>query len=753
MHSLLPLSPIAINPHSSALPAACDNLPAPGQNAREGRRYRALSGSRRRRSPSRHILRRSPSLIAMVAILLSVALPFSAVSAEATGPDWSAKIRPARSLSARDLSKRAVPGHAMDVAQALVKRQSSAESAIAAAHHVDISLSQPATCAPLNITWDPSKGTPPFTLMIIAELWYQLAVVTIPATYANTSLPLWLYQYQMPSFKNSAVTNAPSIAAAIVDSTGKMANTSSFIQVDNSDESCDRPRSNLEFESWSSGAPVQCQNWSIGWNISGKGFVGPMIPFILPERQPPILLTPPSNLTSEPDGTGGLTWTVSVPGSTPLLYSITDSGNGLTGGVGGKNVVAVDSYTGTSCGFHDRIGLPSATSIAPSMTVSPDPTKFITKTTNGQVVTVAVPADGYSGSKSLSTGGIAGVALGIAALVGLIIGAVFLVLYRRNTKKRETLWEMPGGSSNYPKGMPVDRRLASARRAGAGVGPADEGDSVALTLNPSYRRGSTRTLSSADHDGQGSFMSSPPTPLQMQMPYSDISPRSTSGSMVDGTVPPRTLRHGVSGRDYHISRSSSAVGGQRQGSDSSAVYRTALNTTNPSAEHEEFESVALGDRFYTVNDTSSGSWSGSGSGSGSGKLAAERSRTGNTVRNDISGHRSQSGHGQPTSPTSGTQSATYRTNNVVVHSDAGLLLDDSLSDDGEAGVVELPPDYHSVPVRAQRERSQRTAVRQQDGQSHSHRDAGNGGDQDISQAYRRSEAPDTDIDDAAFWRS
>lgn len=480
-----------------------------------------------------------------------------------------------------------------------------------------------------------------------------------------------------------------------------------------------------------------------------------MLPFILPERQPPILLTPPANLAPEEDGTGGMEWTVTVPGGTTLLYSITDTGNDLTGGVGGKNLVAVDQYIGTSCNFKDKIGLPAATVVAPSMNIMPD------STMSGPEDTVV---HGAGQGSPLSTGDITGVALGVAAVAGLVLALFFLCLYRRNQKKRETLWEMPGGSSNYPKGMPVDRRLATGYSTTDGIIGRADSDSVALTLNPSLGRGSFLTMSSAEMDAHASPMSSPPTPSHVQMPYSDISPRSGPGSVFDSTGPAPQYRltgsgssdsNSLSARGDSIHRSASDGARTRAANNGSLAnaYRTALSTTNPTEGEyvEELESVPLTDRHHS---TSAAYVAGSPS-DGVSKLAAERSRLDRNFRADVGEeNEAQAGTGETTRMSvSGTSlGGSSRSNNVVVHSDAGLLLDDSLSDDGEAGCVELPPDYDSVPVRMQRDQGNRNACHGQAGLVHTPTRAVTG-DQDISQAYNFAQQADTDLDDATFWRS
>lgn len=248
-------------------------------------------------------------------------------------------------LSPRDLSKRAIPVSSDHWADALARRQTVPQS-IAAENRVDVSISSPFTCAPFNVTWDPTKGTPPFTLFIGVTLWFPLAIVQIPETYADPTLRQWLYQIDLPQFQDgpSAVGNTPSIMAAIVDSTGSMGNTSAFALVNNTDTSCARMTGGVDFNSWSTGGPIQCSKWDLGWNITSST-VAPITPFILPEMQPPLLLTPPANLSSESDGTGGMQWQVSVPAQTRIVYGITDSGPEGNAGVGGINIVGQDQVS------------------------------------------------------------------------------------------------------------------------------------------------------------------------------------------------------------------------------------------------------------------------------------------------------------------------------------------------------------------------------------------------------------------------
>jgi hypothetical protein len=83
---------------------------------------------------------------------------------------------PSFGLSPRELSQRALPATYNDFIAPLQKRQGTDN--VTADHLVDLNLSPPATCSTLNITWDPSKGTAPFTLAIFVELWFPLAIVS-----------------------------------------------------------------------------------------------------------------------------------------------------------------------------------------------------------------------------------------------------------------------------------------------------------------------------------------------------------------------------------------------------------------------------------------------------------------------------------------------------------------------------------------------------------------------------------------------
>lgn len=90
---------------------------------------------------------------------------------------------------------------------------------------------------------------------------------------------------------------------------------------------------------------MQCQSWALGWNVSAPTFVGPLIGMILPERRPPVLLSPPENLILDPDGTGGMNWTVAIPAGTYITYAMIDGGTGGSGGIGGKNLVGSDQVS------------------------------------------------------------------------------------------------------------------------------------------------------------------------------------------------------------------------------------------------------------------------------------------------------------------------------------------------------------------------------------------------------------------------
>ena len=84
----------------------------------------------------------------------------------------------------------------------------------------ELSVSSPATCKTLNITWDPTKGTAPFTLLVVAELWFPLALVEIDADYySDPDLRQWLYQMTLPSFATGTELGSPTAPNIVAETT------------------------------------------------------------------------------------------------------------------------------------------------------------------------------------------------------------------------------------------------------------------------------------------------------------------------------------------------------------------------------------------------------------------------------------------------------------------------------------------------------------------------------------------------------
>lgn len=342
------------------------------------------------------------------------------------------------------------------------------------------------------------------------------------------------------------------------------------------------------------------------------------------------------------------------------------------------------------------------------MSITPDYTTQITTTTNG--VTYVIPSVVHQGGNgnTLSTARIAGITVGLTAISVLVIGLVFWIFWRRRSNKRETKWEMPsGGSTKYPKDMPIDRRLAGVYRTGT--------TATARSAGGQSQQGSLRSVGSAAHLTGGrptSHDSEPGTPLDSPlapsyyMPFSDDSPVSLDG--FNGRIPVRSAsgsshpqsRYGKqssedpfaggssmehlspSMRPFHV-RGGSMTGSRLANAflGSPADYHTQSSSG--------FEEVQLHDRSNQRGPSMTAS----------GHEAAAM-RRGATMQ---SGQTYESGQGN------GSHAGTMRSGNVVVHSDAGLLLDDSLSDDedgmaegGDDRVVELPPQYTSLPARQER---------------------------------------------------
>lgn len=432
----------------------------------------------------------------------------------------------------------------------------------------------------------------------------------------------------------------------------------------------------------------------------------------------------------------------------------------------------IAQYSNTACILENPIGLATPTATAGPMTVTPDLTTAIVTTNKGVATTIhtVIHNAGADSGGKFGTGSIVGIALGLGAAAGILIALVFFAIYKRREKRRETRWEMPSGS-DYPKGMPVDRRFAvrGNKRKGTEGGLAKTGPGSGLTLNigngaggagneaagASFTRGqslrgSFRSLGSSVYDPRvdlDSPSSSPPTPARRILgdaPYSDGSLRSADSTQ-PGFFSSRSRADGLTHdeRDNLIVTNPSAstpsptdpfhgkrgsIGSPRGGSSNLAsAYRSVLGTPEASAEGT-YEDVQLHDRRPSSRSNSTRSHMpyrspslGENSASNvslytpSSRGALARPRRGHSSRDDGAPPVPAFPEAYRRSPDTSTIGAsnsrtaasggTLRSGNVMIHSDAGMLMDDRLSDDDEGAdqgdLLELPPQYASLPARAQ----------------------------------------------------
>lgn len=576
-----------------------------------------------------------------------------------------------------------------------------------------IDVTQPVVCQTMNITFDPRKGTPPYSLMIAIEDWWPL-VVDLPSTYDDPTKALWLYQFPVPTFVG-ATTN-PNLIVSVADSTGAMSNSSSILRVQNNTSSitCPTYAGAGDFIFYTEKAASQCQGYDIFW----KGnYTLPLELVFLPEAAPPIYVP----VASDRAVAGNMTWTVAMTGGTRFLLTMGDA-NANTGGVSKLNIVALNEYVSDDCITQNTYAhnvLPVQTT-APPASVFPDATSTIASlsTSKGVVATVTTIETIRSGrpvqqnQSGLSSKGF--LALMIAVFLGIGLGGVVLgwCCFRRRQRRKENIksWDLPSSDPLVPfhadPNMPIAPGVFGVKRQDSSTGSERDG-----SLRPSF-------------SAANSFSDSPSR---------QQTPRRTS------------LRGWTSSAFDQISQ---ATGGnaRHQAADEYPLVRTASNP------FDNNHAVATDRSGYSSrrSRTSNGTWLTADSytdvsGTGSYQSDSQHSRSnsspsrpprtdsaktsrvgpGATFRPDAASQAAYQdlltntasppgsipsltpfayGGGREQSP-SRTRQGPQHNPRVVRHSDAGLLLDDNDEDDFDSGqVMELPPEYDSL-QRAQHDRS------------------------------------------------
>ncbi|GAC96080.1 hypothetical protein PHSY_003659 [Pseudozyma hubeiensis SY62] len=385
-------------------------------------------------------------------------------------------------------------------------------------HNVNVQVSQPTMCQPMNITFDPSRGTPPYTVMISIEDYWPVTI-SLPASYDDATKDLWLYQYSVP-FYNGNTAN-PNMIVSVTDSTGLMSNSSSFVQAlsPNIGDTCPSVQYDATFYFYTEHPASMCQDYEIFWNGS---YAPPITTIFLPESAPPINVQTPSGTTNN------MTWQVAMTGGTRFLMTMADSrASGGYGGVSKLNIVALNEYVNNSCiaktNYAHNVFAPTITAARAS--IFPDATSTVASLTTdgGMVATVTVIETIKNGRRiqggggGLSGAGFLILMVVLFASIGLIGAAVGWFCFRRHQKRKQNIraWDLPNNDPSVPfsadPNMPIapgifgrsdtrqDSNAARARETRAADRNSISDASRPLTHAPSARA-SLRSWTSSAYD-------------------------------------------------------------------------------------------------------------------------------------------------------------------------------------------------------------------------------------------------------------
>lgn len=616
-----------------------------------------------------------------------------------------------------------------------VYQQLAAEASSSSAppnHNVDVQVAQPVECDFMNITFDPSRGTPPYTVMISIEDYWPVTV-SLPATYDDASKDLWLYQYPVPSF--TGPTKNPSLIVTVTDSSGLMANSSAFVQVSSAatGASCaplDYPGS---FFFYTQGAASMCQDYSIFWNGS---YAPPVTAVFLPELAPPIYVPAPS-LTSS-----NMSWEVAMQGGTRFVMTLGDSrAVGGSGGVSKLNIVALNEYYTDACiaqaNYQHRVFAPAST--APPASIFPDATSTLASlTTSGGIVATVTVIETIKNGRTVhgkGGGGLSSIGFLIAMIVvfvtfGLMGVALGWFCYRRRQKRKHNIkaWDLPNSDPSVPfnadPNMPIapgvfgrsvtrqastNTRNAADRASLSGVSNYDP---VSLSSRPlghaPSTRASLRSWTSSAFDHLQIATGAPQTGAHQPGHTGDYALMDAGSYAADAHAYSRGGHHARSPTSGTLSNSS-----RDAWSPTDSVPRTfgfySDDPQTPNHLHSRTGSPPSVSRSTSTDGTSSKSMRvGAGptyrpdaaSQAAYHDLLASNTTRMNSVRN-VAGARTQGWADLSGEQRDGRLAVSEQSTRIVRHSDAGLLLDDNDNGDElinlrEGRVMELPPQYDTI---------------------------------------------------------
>ncbi|KDN48196.1 hypothetical protein K437DRAFT_88015 [Tilletiaria anomala UBC 951] len=381
----------------------------------------------------------------------------------------------------------------------IVPRQSGTGPDDAGTADFTLSVTQATMCQYVNITFDPSRGTGPFNVVVAFSNFFPYQF-QIPDDYAPKHQGLWNYRFLVPDFGNSS-TN---VIVALTDKENLMSNSSSAQTVQprtSARGECPDPRMPADFIFFPTGTPQQCKDYLVTWE---GAWVPPMTMFILPENQPPISIPLPDNPLFKQQGSGSTNVTLPLRAGTSFFFTMTDTGKHVTGGVSQRNVVGLDenlvsntclgnayNTNNGSSGVDDKVPRPTTTVPIAGATGLPysyvtASTATLTRATKGDVTLVTfiatqtvvqgTPLPGWGSSKlpSDSANGSSGgrrlskhllgiiISLVIVAVVAAAAAQIVWSLCRKRTARRRrqavTKWDVPSSKPADPT-APIHRGI------------------------------------------------------------------------------------------------------------------------------------------------------------------------------------------------------------------------------------------------------------------------------------------------------
>ncbi|SPO48434.1 uncharacterized protein PSANT_06125 [Moesziomyces antarcticus] len=668
-------------------------------------------------------------------------------------------------------------------------------------HNVDVQVAQPVECDYMNITFDPSRGTPPYTVMISIEDYWPVTV-SLPATYDDASKDLWLYQYPVPSF--TGPTKNPSLIVTVTDASGLMANSSAFVQVNSAPTgaTCAPFDYAGSFFFYTQGAASMCQDYSIFWDGS---YAPPVTAVFLPELAPPIYVPAPS-LTSS-----NMSWEVAMQGGTRFVMTLGDSrAVGGSGGVSKLNIVALNEYYTDSCiaqaNYQHRVFAPAST--APPASVFPDATSTLASlTTSGGIVATVTVIETIKngrtvhgkGGGGLSSVGFLVVMIVVFATFGLMGVALGWFCYRRRQKRKHNIkaWDLPNSDPSVPfnadPNMPIapgvfgrsvtrqastNTRNAADRASLSGVSNYDP---VSLSSRPlghaPSTRASLRSWTSSAFDHFHIATGAQQTGAHQPAHTGDYALMDAGSAAADAHVSSRGGHHARSPTSGTLSNSS-----REAWSPTDSIPRT-FGFYSDDPQTPSYLQSRTGSPPSVSRSTSADGASSKSTRVGAGPtyrpdaasqaayhdLLASNTTRMNSVRN-VAGARTQGWADLSGEQRDGRLVGSDPSTRIVRHSDAGLLLDDNDNGDElinlrEGRVMELPPQYDTIhPSTGSHQRP----LYEQAAQSYSQSYGGQQGTRarqhvraldsvDISEAGNRpaevhaADLVDENDDESAFW--